>query len=45
MAFGALGGLRARGRGSAEQSAQRHSFLAGTKVLLAEGSTKPISSF
>jgi hypothetical protein len=42
-AFGALGGLRARGRSSAEAPAQCHSFLPGTKVLLADGSAKPIS--
>ncbi|OXM65635.1 LamG-like jellyroll fold domain-containing protein [Amycolatopsis vastitatis] len=51
-AFGALGGLRARGRSSAEEEAPSskcetavaHSFLAGTKVLLADGTSKPISS-
>ncbi|UOX90824.1 LamG domain-containing protein [Amycolatopsis sp. FBCC-B4732] len=45
-AFGALGGLRARGRSSAEEPAACpvHSFLASTKVLLADGSAKPISS-
>ncbi|RSM48860.1 hypothetical protein DMA12_05485, partial [Amycolatopsis balhimycina DSM 5908] len=46
-AFGALGGLRARGRSSAEEPAScplPHSFLAGTKVLLADGSSKPISA-
>ncbi|WP_326954014.1 LamG-like jellyroll fold domain-containing protein [Amycolatopsis sp. NBC_01286] len=45
-AFGALGGLRARGRSSAEEpsTCAVHSFLASTKVLLADGSAKPISS-
>ncbi|MFB9926081.1 LamG-like jellyroll fold domain-containing protein [Amycolatopsis halotolerans] len=43
-AFGAAGGLRARGRSSAETPGECHSFLAGTKVLLADGSSKPISS-
>jgi hypothetical protein len=47
-AFGALGGLRARGRSAVEEEAPScpiaHSFLAGTKVLLADGSSKPISS-
>jgi hypothetical protein len=52
-AFGALGGLRARGRSSAAEEegptscrvgAAAHSFLAGTKVLLADGSHKAIST-
>jgi hypothetical protein len=46
-AFGALGGLRARGRSSSEEPtscAVPHSFLAGTKVLLADGSSKAIAS-
>ncbi|WP_410631308.1 polymorphic toxin-type HINT domain-containing protein [Amycolatopsis sp. cmx-4-83] len=45
-AFGALGGLRARGRSSSEEPAACpiHSFLASTKVLLADGSSKPISA-
>jgi hypothetical protein len=45
-AFGALGGLRARGRSSAEEPAACpiHSFTASTKVLLADGSSKPIFS-
>ncbi|MEV6873326.1 hypothetical protein [Amycolatopsis sp. NPDC051128] len=45
-AFGALGGLRARGRSSSEEPAACpiHSFLASTKVLLADGSSEPIFS-
>ncbi|MFJ9779914.1 LamG-like jellyroll fold domain-containing protein [Amycolatopsis sp. NPDC101161] len=47
-AFGALGGLRARGRSASEEKPTScsvpHSFLASTKVLLADGSSKPISS-
>jgi hypothetical protein len=47
-AFGALGGLRARGRSSAEEDPTSclvpHSFIAGTRVLLADGSSKVISA-
>ncbi|MEV6873324.1 polymorphic toxin-type HINT domain-containing protein [Amycolatopsis sp. NPDC051128] len=52
-AFGALGGLRPRGRSSAAEeeapsskceTAEAHSFFAGTKVLLADGTSKLISS-